>query len=77
MNKQRRKELDRIHTLLLEASEALEMVAEEEQEAFDNLPEGLQQSDRGQEMEETAANLQELADTLSDIVGELWEVVEQ
>lgn len=77
MNKQRRKELDEIHTLLLEAAERLEAVAEEEQEAFDNLPEGLQQSERGQEMEETAANLQEWADSLSDLVGDLWEVLEQ
>ena len=77
MNKQRRKELDRIHTLLLEASEALEMVASDEQDAFDNLPEGLQQSERGKEIEETASNLAEWAETLSDIVGELWEVIER
>lgn len=77
MNKQRRKELDHIHEILLEMSERLQWVADEEQEAFDNLPEGLQQSERGQTMEETATNLQEWAETLSDIVGDLWEVLEQ
>lgn len=77
MNKQRRKELDEIHTLLLEASERLEAVASEEEDAFYNLPEGLQQSERGQMMAETAQNLQEWAETLADLVGNLWEVLEQ
>ena len=77
MNKQRRKELDEIHGILLEMSERLQMVADDEQEAFDNLPEGLQQSERGQTMEETAENLQEWAETLADLVGNLWEFLEQ
>jgi ATP-dependent helicase/DNAse subunit B len=59
MNKLRRKELtriieklERLEALRLEIKDELEAVLEEEQEAFDNLPESLQESERGQQMQE-------------------------
>lgn len=58
MNKLRRKELSRIieklerlEALRLEIKDELEAILEEEQEAFDNLPESLQESERGQQMQ--------------------------
>lgn len=52
MNKARRKELTEIINLIEEARERLEAVKDEEQEAFDNLPESFQYSERGETMEE-------------------------
>lgn len=52
----------------------LEEVKEEEQEAFDNMPESLQGSERGEEMEGFIGDLENAADDLdniSDIVGEV------
>ena len=52
MNKQRRKQLaDMVEQLELLKSE-LEEVTEQEEEAFENMPESIQESDRGQRMQE-------------------------
>lgn len=52
MNKERRKEIDRASTLIAEALEIITNVKEQEEEAFDNLPESMQEGDRGQKMQE-------------------------
>lgn len=44
---------------LTKARDELEALKEEERAAFDNLPEGLQQSERGQRMEEIGDYLDE------------------
>ena len=67
MNKSRRKELSRIAEELDNLREDLDAVASEERDAYDNLPESLQESDRGCAMEEAA-------DELDDICGELDEL---
>ena len=46
MNKARRKQLEKASALLSEAREIIESCRDEEQDAFDNMPEGLQQSER-------------------------------
>lgn len=51
MNKARRKELEKAKDLLEQAQSIIEAVQEEEQEAFDNMPEGLQSSERGEQMQ--------------------------
>ena len=69
MNAHDRQELDRIVGVLREAHSDLQSLADAEQEKFDNMPEGLQQSDRGQKIEESA-------DSLSDAAGDLDAVVD-
>ena len=46
------------------ATDAIGAVAEEEQEAFDNMPEGAQSSDRGQQIEKNAEALRDMADDI-------------
>ncbi len=86
MNNARRKQIADIIGKLQEidleslASEVREL-ADEEQEAFDNMPEGLQQSERGQASEAAAGALSEAADALdnfdiSEIVGYLEQASE-
>lgn len=74
MNKARRKELEKAIALLQsmedtfnEAVGIIEGVRDEEREAFDNLSEGLQQSERGQRMEEAVDALDSLTDDLQQI----------
>ena len=62
MNKQRRNNLERAVTLLNEAKDILSTCAQEEQEAYDNMPEGIQSSEKGEAME-TAAQALDEADT--------------
>lgn len=58
MNKERRKEiarlinqLDEARGLLSDLAEAIETLRDEEQDTFDNLPEGFQASERGERIQ--------------------------
>ena len=64
MNKIRRKELAKAIDLMEAAREILEQVRDEEQEAFDNLPESLQASERGEAMEEYIYSIEESIESL-------------
>ena len=60
--------------MIASAKEIIEEVKEEEQEAFDNMPESLQGSERGEEMEGFIGDLENAADDLdsfSDVIAEI------
>ncbi len=95
MNKERRKELNvqweklealknAVAALQAEAEgikSALEDIHSAEQEAFDNMPEGLQQGERGQASEQAIENIQTAIDALdswdfASIVSEADEALE-
>jgi len=58
MNKERRNEISKIMSELEELKSRIDDVLNEEQEAFDNMPESLQSSDRGQVAEEAISYLE-------------------
>ena len=66
MNKARRKKLEEAFNLLDSAKEILEAVREEEQEAYENLPESLQNSGKGEDMQNYIEMLEEAANYLDD-----------
>ena len=74
MNKVRREELSRVVDLLDQARDLLETIRDEEQEAFDNLPESIQCSERGEAMENCISTMEEMLDYLD--TGELQEIVD-
>ena len=76
MNNPRRAELRKALALLEEASEIIQLAAEEEQDCFDNLPEGLQESERGQIMDENVSRLEDIANELDSQAGELEDIIE-
>lgn len=76
MNAQRRKEIQKAIALIEEARTILDYVAEEEREAYDNLPESLQYSERGERMEEIADSIESVCSELEDQVSELEGVLE-
>lgn len=79
MNKQRRNSLnalqdriaalglDDLHSTIREIIEELESLRDEEQDAFDNLPESLQQGERGQDMEAGIDNINTALDALETL----------
>lgn len=71
MNKARRQELYDVINLLEEASGRLEEIQNDEQDAFDNLPESLQYSTRGDSMQEAIDTMEtwnnEIASTIQKI----------
>ena len=73
MNKFRRKELAKVVSLMEQARDLLEMVRDDEQDAFDNMPESFQGSERGETMEEYINIMDEIleyldTEVLQDIV---------
>jgi hypothetical protein len=81
MNKAQRKALDSIiydiEALDLSSVEAnLQEQQEAEQEKFDNLSEGLQQSEMGQTIEAAANALEEALDAIQEAIGNLEAAVE-
>lgn len=75
MNKARRKELNKAMELLAQAREIIEAMQEEEQESFDNMPEGLQVSELGEKIEENAYALEEIAGYIEEQEQALDEVI--
>lgn len=57
MKEQRLKILNDCLSAIQEAHDVLENVRDEEEEAFDNMPEGLQDSERGDMMQDAIDNL--------------------
>lgn len=71
MNNKRRKEISKVIDSLTEISNTLSILAEEENEAFDNLPESLQDSSRGDDMQEWIDRLEGSQETIDGIIDEL------
>lgn len=71
MNNERRKRLAEAQALLADAAQIISEVQADEQDAFDNLPEGLQASERGERMEEIANALEEATNEIDNIVETL------
>lgn len=61
MNRERRVEIGRI-------IDSLQNVIADEQDAYDNMPEGIQESERGEKMEMGLDSLHEAIDTLEELV---------
>ena len=76
MNKQRRKILMEVIESLEEAQASIEEIKDEESEAYDNMPESLQYSEKGElmyqnvdELETASSDLETVIDTLSGIAN--------
>ena len=76
MNKQRRKTIEEVIGLLEDAKSTLETITEEEQEAYDNLPQGIQDSERGETMYNNVSEMEEASSTLEDVISQLQGVIE-
>jgi len=73
MNDARRKQL---YAAIENIDTAMNIVTEctdEEQEYFDNMPEGLQGSEKGDQASETIDELQNVVEELNDLMGRIEE----
>ncbi len=75
MNKSRRKNLATIIETLEAMKSSLEDVRDEEESAFDNLPESIQESERGETMQEIVDALYDACDSLEETIDSLNEIV--
>lgn len=84
MNKERRKNLREIISILNDAQEkvryakeCLDEVQSEEQDAFDMLPEGIQESERGEQIQENADDMEEAVSDLDSMDSEIEDIIEK
>lgn len=85
MNRNRRDRIQAVrdsieeHHLALSAGihEDLMDLQSEEQEAFDNLSEGLQQSDQGQRTEQAADALSDAASDFEDVMTQIQDILDK
>ena len=66
MNKERRKQISSVVDAINVALEAVRDISAEEQDAFDAMPEGLQDSERGQASSEAASAIEEAVGMLEE-----------
>lgn len=75
MNAQRRKALAKVNGMLADARNLLEEIQQEEQEAFDGMPENLQSSERGEKLEENASLMEEITYALEEYESTLDDII--
>lgn len=67
MNKERRDRLSEVIASLEEAKDLMEDVKNDEQDAFDNMPVGLQCSERGSKMEDYIELMEDAGDQIDNV----------
>ena len=67
MNKIRRKRLTELQARIQDIMSDLDEIRNEEQDAYESLPESIQYSERGDAMAEAVDNLDEAASLLEDV----------
>lgn len=71
MNKERRESLLDVTATLSEAMDRLGEIRDEEQEAFDNMPEGLQCSARGDSMQNAIDTMDDWCDQIDGLINKI------
>ena len=77
MNKARRQWLQSVINALEEQKGEIESIQYEEQEAYDNLPENLNDTERANNMYENIDDMEAAASDLEDIISNLQDIVER
>ena len=75
MNNTRRKQLRKWLEDIENIKSELESICSDEEEAFDNLPENLQVSDRGMAFEEVIDQMNEAVSSIEDAISIIEEIV--
>lgn len=74
MNKDRRKKLQEAESMINKAKDIIYSVQIDEQIAFDNLSEGLQQTLRGEQMESNIDVMDEMLEQIDELLEQFNEV---
>lgn len=71
MNKQRREKIKEVRTEISSCKNKLQIILDEEQDYFDNMPENLQGSMRGSDSEDAIDTIEGCIDGLDEVIKEL------
>lgn len=75
MNNLRRKELQKAIDLLDRAKYIIEACKDDEEEAFDNLPDGIKDSERGEDMEDNIDSMDDVMSEIEEQISVLEEII--
>lgn len=75
MNNKRRKQIEEIIEKLEVATNDLNLLMSEEQDAFDNLPSSFQEGETGQKMEEAISNIEYAISDIESVVTSLQDAI--
>ena len=75
MNAERRKRIEKAVGMIADARSILDEVKTDEQDAFDNMPESIQASERGERMEEFIEMLEEAVSAMEEVEGNMEEII--
>lgn len=67
MNKNRRKRLQEIKDTLLDLITDMEKIRDEEQEAYENMPESVQSGEKGEKMDAAIENMDAACSSLEEV----------
>lgn len=76
MNKQNRKMIEGYICQLEDLKGNIEAMKDEEEEKLDNMPDGLQESERGEAIQDAIDNLDSASDSIGDAIDYLNELTE-
>ena len=76
MNKQDRKMIEGYISQLQDLKDNVESMRDEETEKLDNMPDGLQESERGEAIQDAIDNLDSASDSIGDAIDYLNELTE-
>lgn len=76
MNKTRRKQLSEAVSKLEEAMQIVDDMRSEEEDAYLNMPESLQESERGQQMDEYINSMDEASGSIDEAISVLQEIID-
>lgn len=76
MNKIRKNRLEKILNEIENLRDEIGEIKDDEQEAFDNLPESIQCSERGEQMEMNVNDLDDIYDSLDTVTCDLSDFLE-
>jgi len=71
MNKTRREQIQKVIDTIGDIKQTIDDICSDEQDYYDNMPEGLQESERGQTAEGAISALESASDVLDDAISNL------
>jgi hypothetical protein len=77
MNKERRIEIQKIADRLAEIKDDLQLIHDEEETAYENMPESLQGAAKGEAMQETVEELDSMDGDLESMINNLIEITQK
>lgn len=76
MNKQRRKEIESLICKVEEVKCSIQTLKAEEEDAYENLPEPLQESEKGDRMQDAIDSLDNAEDSIDEVIEYLTQAMD-